>query len=89
MILSRFSRSECHQAAKALQSYLDGELDPAAAAMVGDHLEICQACGLEASAYLAIKTVISSTGAETTAVDTDAVDRLVRFARELSDTAQD
>jgi anti-sigma factor RsiW len=85
MMLSRFSRSECHQAAKVLQSYLDGELDPVAAARVGDHLEVCHACGLEASAHLAIKTVLSSTAA----VDAEAVDRLVRFAAELSDAARD
>lgn len=89
MILSRFSRSECHQAAKVLQSYLDGELDASAAAKVGDHLEICHGCGLEASTYLAIKTVISTTSPERTIVDPDAVDRLTRFAQELSDTAQD
>jgi anti-sigma factor RsiW len=89
MMLSRFSRSECHQAAKVLQSYLDGELDPVAAARVGDHLEVCHACGLEASAHLAIKTVLSSTAVENAAVDAEAVDRLVRFAAELSDAARD
>jgi anti-sigma factor RsiW len=89
MFLSRFSRSQCHQAARMLQSYLDGELDPRTTAGVHEHLEVCRRCGLEASAYLAIKTAISSTGAATSAVDPDAVDRLVRFAHELSDSSPD
>ncbi len=89
MILSRFSRSDCHQAAKALQSYLDGELPSEDAAMVTAHLEICHECGLEASAYLAIKTAIAATAAGAPTADRVAVDRLVRFARELSGPSQD
>lgn len=83
--LSRFSRAQCHQAARMLQSYLDGELDPQASAGVTAHLEVCRQCGLEASAYLAIKTAITSASTGTCEVDPDAVDRLVRFAHELSD----
>lgn len=89
MILSRFSRSECHQAAKVLQSYLDGELDPADASVVAGHLDMCHRCGFEASAYLAIKTVISATADEVPALDREAVERLVQFARDLSDAGQD
>lgn len=89
MRLSRFSRSECHQAARALQGYLDGELDAAAATEVGAHLDICRRCGLEASAYLAIKTAIASAAPVPPDVDPDALDRLVRFARELSAAEED
>ncbi len=85
MILARLSRSGCHRVARVLQSYLDGEVDPPAAAMVAEHLEECRRCGLEASTYLAIKAAITATAPEASAVDPLAVERLRRFVRDLSD----
>ena len=79
------SRSECHRVAKILQSYLDGETEPATSTLVAAHLEVCRRCGLEASTYLAIKTAIAATAPEATAVDDGAVERLRRFADGLSD----
>ena len=80
------SRSECHQVAKVLQSYLDGETEPPTSSMVAAHLEVCRKCGLEASTYLAIKTAIAaSPKTETTTVDSAAIDRLREFANALGD----
>jgi len=81
------SRSECHQVAKVLQSYLDGESEAPTTSMVAAHLEVCRRCGLEASTYLAIKTAIASTAPSDPAVDADAVDRLRHFADGLSESA--
>lgn len=75
----RLSRSECHQVAKVLQSYLDGEVEPATSSMVAAHLETCRKCGLEASTYRAIKAAIAA-GAEVSGPESDAVERLRRFA---------
>lgn len=80
----RLSRSECHQVARVLQSYLDGEVDPPTSSMVSAHLEVCRRCGLEVSAYRAIKTAISGTDPTTAPVDEDAVQRLRLFADQLA-----
>ena len=80
----RMSRSDCHQVAKVLQSYLDGETEAPTSSMVAEHLEVCRKCGLEASTYLAIKTAIAASAREATPVDNDAVARLRDFADGLS-----
>ena len=81
------SRSECHQVAKVLQAYLDGETPAPTSTMVAAHLEVCRRCGLEASTYLAIKTAIaaspSASALDASAVDAGAVDRLRSFADTL------
>ncbi len=80
----RLTRSECHQVAKVLQSYLDGETAAPTSSRVAAHLEVCRRCGLEASTYLAIKAAIATSEPEPGAVDVDAVERLRRFADDLS-----
>ncbi len=75
------SRSECHRAAKMLQSYLDGELDPTNAAIMASHLEFCRRCGLALSTYRSIKTVIAAVSPSP--VDAAAIDRLRAFADQL------
>lgn len=79
------SRSQCHQVARVLQSYLDGEADPPTSEAVAAHLEVCRRCGLEAATYREIKTAIAvaAPGAERP-VDDDAVARLRHFADTLS-----
>lgn len=79
----RLSRSECHQVAKVLQSYLDGEVEPATSSMVAAHLETCRKCGLEASTYQAIKAAIAAGAPEMSGPESDAVERLRGFAEEL------
>jgi anti-sigma factor RsiW len=81
----KLSRSECHQVAKVLQSYLDGETEPPMSSMVAAHLEVCRKCGLEANTYLAIKTALASTDPDVSTVDAEAVDRLRHFADGLSE----
>ena len=81
----RLSRSDCHQVAKVLQSYLDGETEAPTSSMVAEHLEVCRKCGLEASTYLAIKTAIAANAPEATSADSDAVARLRDFADGLND----
>lgn len=83
MLLGRLTPSECSRVARVLQSYLDGEVDPPTAAMVTAHLEFCRRCGLEASAYRAIKTAIAATGPAD--VDQAAIGRLRAFAAGLDD----
>ncbi len=82
----KLSRSDCHQVAKVLQSYLDGETEAPTSRMVAEHLEVCRKCGLEASTYLAIKTAIAANASEMAPVDNDAVARLRDFADGLGDS---
>ena len=46
----------CGEVAALLQSYLDAEIDNLSAHRVGEHLELCRRCGLEAETDEAIKT---------------------------------
>lgn len=48
-------RTGCAEVIRVLQSYLDGEVDEAAAQGVVEHLADCRACGLEADLYREIK----------------------------------
>ncbi|MFD2024623.1 anti-sigma factor family protein [Promicromonospora aerolata] len=70
--------------AKVLQSYLDGEAEPATSSVVASHLETCRRCGLEAETYLAIKAALAVGSERPPPVDPEAVDRLKRFADGLS-----
>ena len=85
MIQSMLSRSGCLRVTRVLQGYLDGEVDEATSAMVAKHLEECRRCGLEASTYRAIKVAITETGPDVAPVDANAVERLRRFAEDLSE----
>lgn len=76
--------SECYRVAKALQAYLDGEVDDMTADMVSTHLETCRRCGLEANTYRAIKAATLAAESEPDPMDVDAVTRLRRFADGLS-----
>ena len=89
-LLDRLTMRRCRQVAQVLQAYLDGELDPDTAHMVHDHLEECRRCGLEASTYRAIKSAIPIAEATATPVEVDpqAIERLRRFAENLSHTPE-
>ncbi|HUW15765.1 MAG TPA: zf-HC2 domain-containing protein [Actinomycetes bacterium] len=60
MVLTRSTRLRCHQVAKTLQAYLDGEVVPRKADQVAAHLEECRQCGLDAQTYRAIKASIAT-----------------------------
>jgi hypothetical protein len=53
---------ECREAARLLQSYLDGEVSPAARIRVEQHLEVCRRCSLEARTYAKIKAALARWG---------------------------
>lgn len=89
MVVSRLSRSECRQAARFLQHYLDGELDSARALSVAEHLETCRRCGLEARAYESIKIAISAGSTTAQPADDEAVERLRSFAEDLAEHRED
>lgn len=76
--------SECYRVAKALQAYLDGEVDDMTAEMVSAHLETCRRCGLEANTYRAIKAATVAAESAPDPLDVDAVTRLRRFAEGLN-----
>lgn len=52
----------CMRVARALQAYLDGEIDQATARRVGAHLEVCRRCGMSADTYRAIKASLARQG---------------------------
>lgn len=81
-LLDRLRNPECHRVRQVLQSYLDGELDASDTAMVAAHLEHCERCGIEESLYVEVK---ESLGRLHQPPDPDAMDRLRRFAAEVSD----
>ena len=85
MFKSMLSRAGCLRVTRVLQSYLDGEADAPTSAMVAQHLEECRRCGLEASTYRAIKVANTETGPDVAPVDAEAVERLRRFAEQLSE----
>jgi len=78
----------CHSAARELQAYLDGEADAGSSRMVAAHLEECRRCGLEGSAFAAIKAAIGSgrDAGQPVEMDPLVLARLERFASGLSRT---
>jgi anti-sigma factor RsiW len=77
----RAALADCHEVARLLQSYLDREIDAAAAARVAHHLEACRRCGLSAQTYAEIKAALAR---RTLHVDTAALDRLTEFSERLA-----
>ncbi|MFD2024637.1 anti-sigma factor family protein [Promicromonospora aerolata] len=71
--------------ARLLQAYLDGELDAGRARRVAVHLDGCWRCGLEASAYEAIKVAVSAVSTHGGPVSHEAVARLRDFADRLAE----
>ncbi len=74
--------ASCREASRALQAYLDGQVDDVTARRVARHLQTCRRCGLDAATYLAIRAALVRRGHD---VDPDAVARLRRFAQSLPD----
>ena len=82
---SRFRRrraeADCREVGKALQHYLDGEVEADFADKIAGHLEDCRRCGLEVETYTRIK---ESLGRRLPEVDQEAIDRLRAFGEELT-----
>ncbi len=73
--------ASCREVGRALQSYLDGEVEPDFTAKIEAHLEKCRRCGLERQTYESIKESLSR---QVPSVDQDAIDRLREFGRTLT-----
>ncbi|MGH9155418.1 MAG: zf-HC2 domain-containing protein, partial [Acidimicrobiales bacterium] len=67
--------------ARVLQFYLDGEIDEVTAQRVAVHLEACRRCGMEAAAYVEIRSALRR---RALATDVDALGRLRAFAQRLA-----
>ncbi|MDA8342248.1 MAG: zf-HC2 domain-containing protein [Actinomycetota bacterium] len=84
MILWPWSRMRgvlsCRQAARAIQSYLDGEADDVTGSAVVAHLEVCRQCGMKAATYESIKDAL---GRQSSPVEPEVVTRLAAFVDEL------
>lgn len=74
------SMASCHEVARVLQSYLDGETDETTTRRVARHLEDCRRCGLELSTYEALKAALVR---RVPVVDELAVERLRAFAHQI------
>lgn len=74
--------ASCHEVARLLQSYLDGNVDEVTARRVARHLEVCRRCGLEAETYTRIKESLARRGG----VDPEAVERLRAFGARLAES---
>ena len=68
--------ASCRELAPLFQTFLDGELNEADARRVGDHLEACRDCGLEAHTYRSIKDAV----ARLERPDAATLERLREFA---------
>ncbi|MEX0664474.1 MAG: zf-HC2 domain-containing protein [Acidimicrobiia bacterium] len=77
------SVARCHEVARVLQAYLDGDVDDVTARRVARHLEACRRCGLEQRAYRALKAALAR---RTTTIDELALERVRTFALRLLDT---
>lgn len=74
-------RMTCHQAARVIQSYLDGQSTEATARSVAAHLDTCRRCGMKAATFLAIKEALAL---REPSLDTAALERLAAFVEELA-----
>lgn len=72
----RLGTDACTDVARALQTYVDGELDAAPSSEVSAHLGACRRCGLEADAYAELKRSIRNE----VAPPPGAIKRLREFA---------
>jgi len=79
--LTRPDEMSCRQAAKVLQSFLDGELDSDRSSSLEHHLEACRDCGLELETYEEIKAALSRRSFE---LPPDVMQRLRRFGDEIA-----
>ncbi len=71
----------CRQVGKALQAFLDDEIDdPERRRQLRAHLDDCRDCGLEAETY---RRLIESLGRRPAPLDPAALERLRRFGRQL------
>jgi anti-sigma factor RsiW len=83
-VLNMFRRkggARCIEIGRQIQTYLDGGLDPAAAAKVSSHLHACRRCGLTADDYRRLKVALAETSAP---IPAETLQRLQALAAELA-----
>ena len=73
--------ARCVEIGRQIQTYLDGGLDPAAAAKVSHHLDACRRCGLTADDYRRLKLALAATSAPMSA---EPLQRLQALAADLA-----
>jgi anti-sigma factor RsiW len=71
----------CVQVGRALQTYLDGEIDDLTARRITAHLADCRRCGMEADAYTELKRSLARRADR---VDDAPIDRLREFSLRLA-----
>ncbi len=79
-LMSLTELARCLRTSRALQRYLDGEVDDLTAARIAAHLEECRRCGLQAQTFRAITQALRGSGN----VDELALHRLRAFSRSLT-----
>jgi anti-sigma factor RsiW len=73
----------CREVGRALQHYLDGDVESDFAQKIAEHLEKCKDCGLEYETYKQIKDSLAE---QDPGVDADAIARLRDFGKNLSES---
>ncbi len=73
---------DCHEVARVLQSFLDGELGPQDAEHVAAHLAACEHCDLESRTVDAVREAIREQRPD---LDIDSLTRLEAFVDNLAD----
>jgi len=71
----------CHEVARWLQHYLDGQLDDNRANRLAAHLEDCRRCGLELETYERIKRSLADRRGT---APTESLARLREFGERLA-----
>ena len=76
------SEVNCREVGRALQSYLDGDVESDFAEKIAAHLEKCKDCGLEYETYMRIKDSLADR--QNDQLDADAIARLREFGKNLA-----
>ena len=76
------SLAKCREVGRALQNFLDGDVEESFAARIQEHLDACRDCGLEADTYSKIKEALES---QRGSVGPEVIDRLRAFGKKLAE----
>ena len=71
---------DCHEVARVLQSFLDGELGPEDTEKVAGHLALCEPCDIESTTIDAVRDAIRIQRPD---IDAEDLSRLERFVDEI------
>ncbi len=71
---------DCHEVARVLQAFLDGELGPDNAEKVAAHLAHCEPCDIESNTVDAVRDAIR---AQRPDIDVDELGRLESFVNDI------